>query len=106
MSQPQNIIAVVFDFDDTLTDDSTTKLLEAHGIATTDFWQNQMKRLVDAGWDSPMAYLQLILNRVGEGKPFGNLTNQGLHKFGAKLKLYAGLPGVFSDLHTAIRVLC
>jgi hypothetical protein len=27
MAAPQNVIAVVFDFDDTLTDDSTTALL-------------------------------------------------------------------------------
>jgi hypothetical protein len=43
MSMPQNVVAVVFDFDDTLTDDSTTKLLEAHGVDAVDFWQNLMK---------------------------------------------------------------
>jgi len=32
MTGPQNIIAVIFDFDDTLTDESTTKLLEKYGI--------------------------------------------------------------------------
>jgi hypothetical protein len=57
MSVPQNVIAVVFDFDDTLTDDSTTKLLDAHGIDTRDFWQNKMKGLTDAGWDPPLAYM-------------------------------------------------
>jgi hypothetical protein len=44
MPAPQNIIAVVFDFDDTLTDDSTTKLLAANGIDPVDFWQHRMKK--------------------------------------------------------------
>ena len=37
MAAPQNTIALIFDFDDTLTDDSTTRLLRAHGIDVDDF---------------------------------------------------------------------
>jgi len=32
MPVSQNVVAVIFDFDDTLTDESTTKLLEHYGI--------------------------------------------------------------------------
>jgi phosphoserine phosphatase len=98
MGAPQNVVAVVFDFDDTLTDDSTTKLLEAHGIDTRDFWQNQMVRLVKAGWDPTLAYLRLILANVGPSAPLGDLTNAGLRAFGAGLKFYPGLPKLFADL--------
>lgn len=98
MSMPQNVIAIVFDFDDTLTDDSTTKLLEKHGVDTADFWQNQMKQRTDEGWDAPLAYLTWILDNVGEGKRFGMLTNAQLRQFGATLEFYSGLPELFADL--------
>ena len=91
MSMPQNVIAIVFDFDDTLTDDSTTKLLEKHGVDTADFWQNQMKKRTDEGWDAPLAYLTWILDNVGEGKLFGKLTNAQLREFGTTLEFYPGL---------------
>jgi hypothetical protein len=98
MSMPQNVIAVVFDFDDTLTDDSTTKLLEAHGVNATDFWAVQVKQRTDDGWDAPLAYLTWILENVGEGKPFGMLTNAQLRQFGQKLTFYQGIPALFDDL--------
>ena len=37
----QNIVAVIFDFDDTLTDESTTKLLEQYDIDAVEFWKKQ-----------------------------------------------------------------
>lgn len=98
MSMPQNVIAVVFDFDDTLTDDSTTKLLEIHGIDPSDFWQNLMKQRTDAGWDPPLAYLTWILENVGADKRFGMLTNDKLRAFGASLQFYSGIPDLFADL--------
>jgi hypothetical protein len=98
MSMPQNVIAIVFDFDDTLTDDSTTKLLAAHGFDAEDFWRREMKALTDDGWDSPLAYLTLILENVGEGKRFGALSNAALRQFGATLTFYEGIPQLFDDL--------
>ena len=68
MSAPQNVIAVVFDFDDTLTDDSTTKLLEFHGIDPADFWKNKAASMLSGGWDPTLAYLKLILDEVGRTK--------------------------------------
>jgi phosphoglycolate phosphatase-like HAD superfamily hydrolase len=102
MSAPQNIIAVIFDFDDTLTDDSTTRLLEAHKIDPTDFWQNRMVKLVSAGWDPTLAYLKLILDDVGEGKPFAHVSNEALRAFGATLAFYQGIPEVFGDLQRLV----
>src|SRR5215813_3319127 len=98
MSAPQNTIAVIFDFDDTLTDDSTTKLLEHYHIDPNDFWQNRAKSLVNAGWNPTLAYLKLLLDNVGDGKPFGLLKNEDLRTFGASLRFYGGLPELFNEL--------
>src|SRR4051794_4690501 len=98
MSAPQNVIAVVFDFDDTLTDDSTTALLQHHGIDAADFWKNRAAGLLKAGWDPTLAYLKLVLDEVGEGQAFGKLTNANLREFGAGLKIYTGVATLFKDL--------
>src|SRR6476620_523391 len=102
MSAPQNIIAVVFDFDDTLTDDSTTALLQNAGIDASDFWSNKAKSLLDAGWGPTPAYLKLLLDNVGSAKPFGKLTNAKLREFGSSLTFYPGIPKLFKDLHVSV----
>ena len=103
MAAPQNIIAVVFDFDDTLTDESTTALLQSANIDTADFWQNKAKVLLDDGWGPVPAYLKLILDNVGRDKPFGALTNKRLREFGASRKFYPGIPSLFKDLQASVK---
>ncbi len=98
MSAPQNVVAVIFDFDDTLTDDSTTQLLASRGIDPARFWGVTMKERVDSGWDPALAYLNYIVENVGTDRQFGSLTNQDLKDFGKGLKFYNGLPGLFRDL--------
>jgi len=71
MAAPQNTIALIFDFDDTLTDDSTTRLLQEYGVDGGDFWSKSFAPLVEGGWDPALAYLKLILDLVGDGKPLG-----------------------------------
>lgn len=100
---PQNVIAVIFDFDDTLTDESTTKLLVAHGIDAAHFWGVRQPELIDAGWDPALAYLKLILDETGDGKPFGRLTNEALKAFGKGLQFYQGIPQLFDDLQALAR---
>jgi len=103
MSAPQNIIAVIFDFDDTLTDESTTKLLEAYGIDAKEFWKTQNKVLIEKeGWDPIPAYLKLMLDNVGPGKPLGKIKNSNLRKFGAKLKFYSGVARLFGELRKLV----
>lgn len=102
MAAPQNTIAVVFDFDDTLTDDSTTKLLESRDIDTKDFWQVQMAQRVKEGWDPTLAYLSWITENSGAGKPLGALSNAALREFGKSLKPYIGLASLFVDLRKIV----
>lgn len=98
MSAPQNIIALIFDFDDTLTDDSTTKLLEKYNIDPNKFWNKQVKERVEKEWNPTLAYLDLLLEYVGSRKPLKNLSNNDLKKFGSSLKFYKGIPELFTSL--------
>ena len=97
-----DIVALVFDFDDTLVPDSTTKLLRAHSIDVDDFWNVKSKALIQEGYDPPSAYLKLLIDNIGDGKPLGSLTNQKLYDFGASLDsdFYPGLPAFFDEVKT------
>jgi hypothetical protein len=100
-----DIIALVFDFDDTLVPDSTTKLLRSRGIDTKEFWQVHAKKLIQEGYDPPSAYLKLLLDNVGEDKPLGALTNDDLRRFGETLDAdyYPGLPQFFDEVVSDVR---
>jgi len=100
----KDVVALIFDFDDTLAPDSTTKLLKHHGIDTVSFWQKEHKALLAEGYDSSTAWLKLFLGLIGPDKPLGNLTNKKLREFGASLDgdFYAGLPGFFDDVREKI----
>lgn len=67
-----------------------------------EFWTVRAKRLVDQGYDPPLAYLNLLLDEVGAEKPLGGLTNQRLMEFGASLDdtWFPGLPELFDDLRS------
>lgn len=94
------VVAVIFDYDDTLLPDSTSALLRAHDIDPHEFWTGRAAQLVARGYDPPLAYLNLLLREVGEGRPLGTLTNEKLRQFGATLddKYFPGIPEVFDDL--------
>lgn len=99
-----DVVALVFDFDDTLVPDSTSKLLRIHGIDPTKFWQNDAKALLERGYDQPSAYLKLLIDNIGEGKSFGLLTNAKLREFGITLDadFYPGLPDFFDDVRSDV----
>lgn len=93
-----NVIAVIFDFDDTLLPDSTTQFLKKYGVDAERFWKKDARALIEQGFDPALAYLNLILENVGAGKALGDLTTVHLRRFGATLDFHPGLPGLFQDL--------
>src|SRR5450830_1171105 len=90
----------VFDFDETLLPDSTSKLLQSRGLDPHEFWTNDVRRRLEQGFDPTLAYLGLILNYVGADRPLGRLSNRDLREFGATLDAdyFPGLPELFDDL--------
>ncbi len=94
------VIAVVFDFDDTLAPDTTSMLLEGRGVDVRKFWTEEVAGLVKLGYDPAVAWLQLLIEEIGEDGRLGALTNADLAAFGARLDelFYPGLPQMFDDL--------
>lgn len=105
MAYQPAVLAVVFDFDDTLVPDSTTKLLKSKGVDTEKFWGKDVPNLVDEGYDPPLAYLRLMLEMVGDERPLGHLRLADLTGFGATLDddFYPGLPDLFDELQGMVK---
>jgi len=93
-------LAVIFDFDDTLVPDTTSELLKKYEIDPQVFWSKDVKELIASGYEPTHAYLKKILENIGEGKPFGKLTNKDLRDFGKTFdeKFFSGIPEIFNDL--------
>lgn len=105
MSVEKDVIAIVFDFDDTLIPDTITLLLKKYDIDTDRFWHEEVKSLYSEGYDVTLAYLKRLLEKIGHNRPLGNLTTKDLTNFGASLrsKIYSGLPGLIKDLKQYVR---
>jgi len=59
------VIAVVCDCDETLAPDTTEQLLSHFGIDAKQFYEMQARKLVDAGYDPPLAYMNEMLRMGG-----------------------------------------
>lgn len=52
------VLAVVFDFNETLLLDSTSKLLLTHGLDPAELWTKHVRKPIDEGFDRTSAYLR------------------------------------------------
>jgi phosphoserine phosphatase len=100
----QEVIAVIFDFDDTLAPDTTTMLLREHGIDTDRFWKEEVRGLVDQGYDQAVAWLTLVAEMARTGGPLENLSIGRLAEFGSRVDdmLYPGILDLLDDLEQAV----
>ncbi len=94
-----DIIAVVFDFDDTLAPDSTSGFLAELGIDVRDFWMNRVQKLIESGWDPIPAYLYRLieLSRPTPGAP-ARITRDRLAAWGRKLRFHPGVTRMFKHI--------
>lgn len=96
-----DILAVIFDFDDTLAPDSTSAFLESRGISSSEFWQERVKPLLQLGYDPTIAWLNLFLQKFGG--QLGNVSNKDLRGFGGNMdSFFPGIPEVFDDLRKIV----
>jgi len=85
-----DVIALIFDFDDTLAPDSTSGFLESMGVDTQEFWTKRVDPLLHQDWDPVPAYLHemIALSRERTDAP---ITQQKLQQWGASLPLHVGV---------------
>lgn len=110
----QNLIALIWDFDKTLTHGyMQDPLFEEYGVDAETFWAevNELEaRYGDAASPGGSArvgkdtiYLNHVLTYVREGI-FDDLTNDRLRELGAKVQLAPGLPQFFDEMRESVKV--
>jgi hypothetical protein len=95
MSTPQNTIAIVYDYDQTLSPSymQDEVIFPTFGIDGKSFWRRCSEFVREQGYDSELAYMKVLLDTLGMDRP----TNEELRRLGAKLNFYKGLPEMFDD---------
>jgi len=95
---PQNTIAIVYDYDQTLSPSYMQEdvIFPAFGINAEFFWQRCSDLVAEQGYDRELAYMKVMLDTFGMDRP----TNAELKKLGSKLNFYRGLPEMFEEFRT------
>jgi hypothetical protein len=100
VSTPQNTIAIVYDYDQTLSPSymQDEVVFPAFGIDAQNFWRRCTEMVRDGGYDAELAYMKVLLDTLGMDRP----TNAELKSLGAKLNFYKGLPEMFEQFRNGL----
>ncbi len=93
---PQNIIAIVYDYDQTLSPTYMQEqvLFPRFGINPGQFWKRCAELVREQGFDNELAYMKVILDYLAMDRP----TNAELRSLGKQMTFYKGLPEMFDEL--------
>ncbi len=101
MSEPQNILAIVYDFDHTLSphymQDHT--ILRRAGVDPSEFWLSCTTLIKERGYDQELAYMKRMLDYDGIRK----LSNADLQAMGPDLTFFPGVPDFFEELNAIVQ---
>lgn len=99
MAAPQNTIALVYDYDQTLSPKymQDDVLFPKFGIDPGQFWKKCNSLVSDQKWDGELAYMKCLLDYLGMDR----VTNGMLTEMGAGLTFFPGLPELFEALPKA-----
>jgi hypothetical protein len=100
MSVPQNTVAIVYDYDQTLSPNyMQDEVMFPHfGIDSKKFWARCHELVKEQGFDNELAYLKALLDYLEMDRP----TNSQLRALGAKLNFFPGLPEMFEEFKTGL----
>jgi hypothetical protein len=95
MATPQNTLAIVYDYDQTLSPSymQDEVVFPAFGINKDSFWRRCSELVANDGYDNELAYMKVLLDQLGMDRP----TNADLKSLGRKLNFYNGLPEMFEE---------
>ncbi len=96
MAVPQNTIALIFDYDQTLSprymqDDV---LFPEFGIDPGSFWGKCNELVKTQQWDGELAYLKCLLDYLS----MDNVSNQRLEELGADLQFFPGVEEMLDEI--------
>lgn len=100
MSAPQNIIGVVYDYDQTLSPTyMQDEVMFPHfGINPGAFWKKCQSLVADEGYDNELAYLKALLDYLSLDRP----TEDELRALGRNLTFYPGVLEMFDQLASVL----
>jgi phosphoserine phosphatase len=93
-------LAIVFDFDDTLTPDSTSAFLTFKGIQPEEFWNKEVNPLLLDDWDPVPAYLYALINESRRNKI---ITKNDFISFARTIQPYPGLCQLLDHLKDVVK---
>ena len=100
MAMPQNTIAIIYDYDQTLSPTymQDEALFPAFGINASNFWQRCAELVKEQGFDNELAYMKVLLDCLEMDRP----TNAKLRELGGTLTFYKGLPEMFEEFRSGL----
>jgi hypothetical protein len=101
MTQAQNVIAIVYDYDRTLSPQSMHQdvIFPQIGVDADAFWEESDKLRNERAYEDELAWIRLLL----ENPAFRQLSNTDLQEFGRRLKFFPGVPQIFDRLGSFLK---
>lgn len=95
MSAPQSTIAIVYDYDQTLSPNYMQEeaIFPHFGIDGKQFWQRCGDLVQKNGYEHELAYMKALLDYLEPDRP----TNQQMRELGSKLSFFPGIPEMFEE---------
>jgi hypothetical protein len=96
MAAPHNIIALVYDYDQTLSPSymQDDVVFPEFGIDPEQFWRKCNLLVKQQGWDGELAYMKCLLDYL----EMDGVTNDRLTELGKGLGYFPGIPELFDEI--------